>query len=209
MKRRMLLCLAALAPGYAMAAEADWGLLHQRLHQAGPAEFRYEETRSLELMAKPWHGQGYLLSGADGSLVKLQLSPQRVIMAISGPSMYYYDPGQGQRRSAALSYAGDAAEQISVFRAILQGRPEDLRARYELTAESHGETWRLRLSAKTKATGSAMESVEIAGGADPLRRQVSIRQADGETTDYRLEKTNEGQALEFSVQRLLQEAAGD
>ncbi|MBS1212515.1 MAG: outer rane lipoprotein carrier protein LolA, partial [Proteobacteria bacterium] len=92
-----LLALSFFLPCAATADQDPWSILRRYLPQPGAAEFRYEETHTLELMAEPWHGQGYLLSAPDGSLVKLQLTPQRVIMAISGGQMYYYDPGQGQR----------------------------------------------------------------------------------------------------------------
>ena len=201
--------LLLLLPCMTSADPAPWSLLQDRFRQPGAAEFRYEETHTLELMAAPWHGQGYMLSAADGSLVKLQLAPQRVIMAISGGRMYYFDAEQRQRRSASLSYAGQAQEQIAAFRAILQGQVDELRALYDLSAIKHGENWKLRLAAKTKPSGSALESIEISGGTDERKRQILIRQADGESTEYRLEKTGEGQSLEFSVQRLLQEAAGE
>lgn len=201
--------LLGLLP-WAVLAESDpWSMLQDRFRPGTAAEFRYEETRTLDLMAAPQRAQGYLLSAADGTLVKLQLAPHRIIMAISGDRMYYYDAAQGQRRSAPLSYAGDALEQIAVFRAILQGRAGELRSRYDLIADRHGDLWNLRLTARSKIDGTGLESIAISGRADVGKRQVSIRQADGDATEYSLERTGEGGGLEFSVQRLLQEAAGE
>ncbi|WP_054775066.1 hypothetical protein, partial [Methylogaea oryzae] len=179
------------------------------IRQSGPAQFHYEETRRLELAAAPWHGEGYMLSGADGSLVKLQLLPKRVIMAIVQDRMYYWDPEQRQRSSAPLSFAGSAAGQIAVFRAILQGQAETLAPDYDFAADRQGKRWSLRVTPKPGQGGEEAPSVEISGDEDTNRRRIAISQPDGESTEYRMERTDEGQRLEYSIQRLLLEAAGE
>ena len=75
--------LLVLWPMAGFTNEAGLAELLGRIRHNGSAEFRYEEIRKLELASSPWNGQGYMLSGADGSLVKLQLQPTRVIMVIS------------------------------------------------------------------------------------------------------------------------------
>lgn len=206
--KRCLCLLLALSPMAGFADEAGLADLLGRIRQAGPAEFRYEETRKLELASSPWHGEGYMLSGADGSLVKLQLLPKRVIMAIAEGRMLYWDSEQNQRHAAPLGHAGAAGEQITVFRSIMQGHAEELKPAYDLVPESHGKRWTLRLTPKPGQSVDAA-SVEISGDENLNKRQVFIRQSDGESTEYRLEKTAEGPRLEFSIQRLLLEAAGE
>jgi len=207
-----LLCrllLLALLPGAVLADEAGLDELLGRIRQNGTAEFRYDETRTLELAAAPVQAQGYMLSGADGSLVKLQLVPKRVIMAISQGRMLYWDPEQNQRHAAPLGHAGEAAAQIAVFRSILQGHAEELKPSYDLTQEKHGKRWVLRVSPKPGLGDEDAPSIEFAGEEGTAKRKVLIRQPDGESTEYRLEKTAEGKNLEFSIQRLLLEAAGE
>ncbi len=195
------------APTLVMGDDNDVKALFDRIGKPGAAEFRYQETRSMELMSAPQKSWGYMISGADGSLVKLQLSPQRVIMAIAGGRMIYYDPERDQRRSIPLSYAGPAQEQIKVFRAMLQGRIEELKAGYDLGVERKGPRWTLRLTPKPGQGGEA-PFIEVSGGGDPLKRRILLRQADGESIEYAMEKTGEGKRLEFSIQRLLLEALG-
>jgi hypothetical protein len=206
---RYLCLLFALMPVAGLADEAGLADLLGRIRQSGPAEFRYEETRKLELASSLWQGQGYMLSGADGSLVKLQLLPKRVIMVIAEGRMYYWDPEQKQRHTAPLGHAGQASGQITVFRTILQGHAEELKPTYDFAPEKHGKRWTLRVTPKPGQSDEDGSSIEISGDENERKRQILIIQPDGESTEYRMEKTAEGQRLEYSIQRLLLEAAGE
>lgn len=207
--KRALFLLLALLP---IAGSTDDSVLTEllaRIRQTGQAQFRYEETRILELANEPWHGQGQMLSGADGSLVKLQLQPTRVIMAIAEQRMLYWDPQQNQRHSAALDSAGPAGEQIKVFRTILQGRTDELQTSYDIAAEKQGKQWILRLTAKPEMNADELPSIEISGDDEDKQRRILIKQTDGESTEYRMQKTTAAQQQEYSLQRLLLEASGE
>jgi len=201
--------LLALLPMMAFGDEIELQTLLDRIRHTGSAEFRYEEIRKLELASSPWQGQGIMLSGADGSLVKQQLQPTRVIMAIAEGRMYYWDPEQEQRHAAPLGQANQAAKQIMVFRTLLQGHAEELKARYDFVPEQHGKSWILRLSPKPGLDNEEAPTIEISGDEDAYKRQVLIRQADGESTEYRMVKISEGQQLDSSIRRLLLEAIGE
>ena len=207
--KRVLCLLLALLPMAGLAEDASLADLLVRIRQSGFAEFRYEETRKLELASSPWQAQGYMLSGADGRLVKLQLQPKRIIMAIAGERMYYWDPEQKQRHAEPLGQAGLAAGQITMFRSILQGHADELQPTYDFAGEKHGKRWTLRVTPKPGQSNGDAPSIEISGDEDGRKRQVLIRQADGESTEYRLMKTSEGPELEYSIRRLLLEATGD
>lgn len=202
-----LLCILLLLPMLVHADDAALSELLARIRQDGAAEFRYQETRTLELATAPWQGQGLMLSGADGSLVKLQQQPNRVIMAIAGSKMYYWDAGQNQRHVAALEPSGPAA-QILVFRNLLQGRVDELRASYQLSAEQQNQHWMLRMTPKPDQADDAA-TIEISGDQDADKRRLLIRQPDGDATEYRLEKSAQGQQSADAIQRLLVEAAGE
>lgn len=207
-KRAMFLLLSLLP----IAGSADDSVLTELLaciRQTGQAQFRYEETRILELANEPWHGQGQMLSGSDGSLVKLQLQPTRVIMAIAEQRMLYWDPQQNQRHSAALDSAGPAGEQIKVFRTILQGRTDELQTSYDIAAEKQGKQWILRLTAKPEMNADELPSIEISGDDEDKQRRILIKQTDGESTEYRMQKATTAQQQEYSLQRLLLEAIGE
>lgn len=207
--KRSLYLLLALLPMAGLADEISLADLLAHIRQSGQAQFRYEETRTLELASSPWHGQGYMLSGADGSLIKLQLQPRRVIMAIADQRMVYWDPEQNQRHSAALGSAGPAGEQITMFRSILQGRAEELQASYDFVTEKQGKQWTLRMTPKPGSSDQAVSTVEISGDEDDKHRRILIRQADGESTEYQMFKASGAQEQEYSIQGLLLEAIGE
>jgi hypothetical protein len=181
----------------------------QRFRQTAATQYRYEETRTLELMAAPWKGKGYLLSSPDGTLVKLQLSPERIIMAISGERMMYYDSAHGQRQSAPLGQGGPMAEQVGAFRAILQGRTAELRSGYDIRTETRDKRWTLHLAGKARKAGEPPPVLEISGDENLRRRHILIRQPDGEKTEYALEKSAEGKHLEPWIKDLVAEASGN
>ncbi|MCQ8130396.1 LolA family protein [Methylomonas rivi] len=203
---------ALLWLGMVTAVFADDGKLSEvlaRLRQSGQASFQYRETRQLELASSPWQAQGVMLTDAAGTLVKLQLQPSRVIMAISGDSLYYWDAAQNQRHSMPISYADDAAAQILIFRSILQGRTQELQAGYDLAADIQDRHWSLHMQPKSGQAGENAPSIDISGDANPDKRQILIRQADGETTEYRIEKAAEQQSAAYTIPQLLQEAGGE
>ena len=201
--------LMLMLPILSWADDAVLSDVLMRIQQTGPAKYQYQETRQMELLDAPVQAQGYMLTDAEGTLVKLQLQPSRVIMAIAGQSMFYWDPAQHQRHSAPLASAGPAAQQIAVFRSILQGRIEELRAAYDFAAENHGKQWILRLTPKPDQGGSDSPNIEIAGDAEHQQRQIVIRQADGDSTEYLISKAADEQASEYTISRLLREATGD
>jgi len=180
-----------------------------RSRQSGPAKFQYTETRRMELLDAPAIAQGYMLTDAEGTLVKLQLEPKRVVMAIAGQTMFYWDPEQKQRHSAPVAYGGPAAQQITVFRAILQGRLDELRANYLFAAENKDDQWTLQLTPKSEQTSSDTSSITITGDAEDKQRKIVILQTDGESTEYLVANATEGRASEYSISSLLREATGD
>ena len=206
---RRLLPWLLLLPLVGYADEAVLADLLVRIRHIGPVELRYEETRKLELAASPVLAEGRMYSGADGSLVKLQLSPRRIVMAIAEGRMLYFDPEEGRHDSVPLDQAGPAAAQITVFRSLLQGHAEELRPAYEFEPEVRGRHWSLRLTPKPGGNGEEVPSIEISGDEEGRRQRVLIRQPDGETTEYRLEQAGEGQNVEDIIQSLLREAAGE
>ena len=180
-----------------------------RIRQTGPTQYQYREVRKLELATSPWEGQGIMLTDANGSLIKLQLQPNRVIMAIANDSMYYWDAAQNQRHTAPLGYGGPAAAQILVFRSILQGRAEELQSTYTFSAEHHDKNWTLRLTPKPDQSDDETPSIEISGDAEDQQRRIVIRQADGDATEYTITKTLSKQPETYSIPQLLQEATGE
>jgi hypothetical protein len=207
--KRGLWLLLALWPMVGLTDEAGLTELLGRIRHTGSAEFSYQETRKLELASSPWNGQGLMLSGADGSLIKLQLQPMRIIMVSTEQRMYYWDPEQKQRHSAPVGQTGAAGKQITLFRSIIQGHIEGLRSDYDFIPGKHGKLWILRMTPKPELSDEDAPTIEISSDEDDGIRRVQIRQADGEFTEYRMVKTAEGQEVDKSIQRLMLETIGE
>lgn len=201
--------LLTLWPLVGLAEEAGLAELLARIQPKDATEFNYQETRTLELAATPWHGQGKMLSGADGSLIKLQLQPTRVIMISTPQRLYYWDPQQKQRHSATVDQAGAAGAQIGLFRSVLQGPTADLQNSYDIVPSRQDKTWRLWLGPKPGLKSVDAPTLEISGDDNDNKRQVLISQPDGEATKYQMLKIAEGPEVEKSIRQLLREALGD
>ncbi|MGR8930318.1 MAG: LolA family protein [Gammaproteobacteria bacterium] len=207
MKNRFF--VLALIPTMAWAGEAVLSDVLARIQHPGAAKYQYQEIQSMELLDVPAQSEGYMLTDAAGTLVKLQLQPKRVIMAIAGHTMFYWDPELNQRRSAPLSYGGSAVQQISIFRAILNGRIGELQTQYDLAAERNGTHWLLRLIPKSTQANSDISNIEISGDMEDKQRRIEIHQAEGESTEYRVNKIGGDTAEAYSIAGLLKEATGD
>lgn len=207
--KRSLIALLLLMPMLGWADDVALTEVLAHIRHGGSAKFQYRESRRMELVAEPVQAQGYMLTDADGTLVKLQLQPNRVIMAIAGQSMFYWDPAQKQRHVAPLGYGGAAAQQIEVFRSVLQGRVDELQAVYDFSAESHDRQWLLRMTPKPEQGDRTPPLIEISGDADHGKRKLLIRQADGEETEYLIVKVSDDQAGDHTIAALLREATGD
>lgn len=207
MIKSLLLLLFSL-PLLSRAEPADLAEILAQLRHSDTTPYQYQETRHLELLTEPLQSQGYMLSDATANLVKLQLQPQRIIMAVSGDRMLYWDAAQDQRHSLPLSEGGPAAQQISVFRALLQGRLEEMAASYDFAASRQDRQWTLKLTPKADSDAENSAGIEISGDAEDKQRRIVIRQADGESTEYHIVKAQAQPDLP-SLEALLREAAGD
>jgi len=205
----MKLFLYALMATFPLFGACDEATLKQVLaHVAQDQQgvFNYQETRQLELATSPIETQGMMLTDSDGSLVKLQLKPERVIMAISGDALYYWNPAQNQRHQMPVSAGEDATQQILIFRQLLQGRLDELQQQFQLDAESDDQGWTLRLQPK-QADESLIAAITVSGNSSG--RHMIIRQSDGDSSEYRITPSAPQTAQHYRISTLLQEAAGE
>lgn len=204
--KRLFLALT-LYPWLAIADDAAVAEILDKMRNQAAGAVHYQERRTLELVDAPWHGEGLLLSDAEGNLVKLQQKPDRVVMAITANRLYYNDAGQQQRHAASFEEAGSMAEQILLFRRLLHGQREQLQARYRLDGEKSSKTWRLILT--PKSDDDDLAGIELSGDDDGKQRQILIRQRDGETTSYQMIQAAPEQQTAINIQSLLREAIGE
>lgn len=204
---KLFLCaLIALIPVFGVCDEAKVKEVLAHFVQDQQGVFKYQETRQLELATSPIETQGLMLTDNKGSLVKLQLKPERIIMAISGDALHYWNPAQNQRHQMPVSAGEDAAQQILLFRQLLQGRFDELQQHFQLEAESDDKGWTLRLQPK-QADESLIAAITVSGNSSG--RHMIIRQSDGDSSEYRITPSDPQTAQNYRISALLQEAAGE
>src|SRR5665811_2460809 len=83
-------------------ADDSLAALMQRMKSDTAVRIAYQETRTLELMEKPWQGSGYLYSLPPDIMIKEQLLPERLLMGIDGDNMFYFDPIKDVRHQGEM-----------------------------------------------------------------------------------------------------------
>lgn len=177
----------------------------EQLKLTVPVQFRYQETRTLALLSRPWHGSGFMLADPDGTLVKLQLAPERVIMIAAPAELLYYHPGRGERRRLQLPAPVPQAEGIELLRQLLKGELEPIRRRYLLDYRESKDGWRLDLTPKDPES-SPFRAIALRGDSEG-RRVLEIVERDGDSSVTELALDEAGDRLRFTIARLYQEAA--
>lgn len=180
----------------------------ERLQIVEPLQFRYEETRILALMAQPWHGSGFMLADPDGTLVKLQLAPERIIMIAAPGELLYHDPGSGERRRLPLPAAVPQVEGIVLLKHLLRGEFEPIRRQYHLDYRESKEGWQLDLTPKDPESAQ-FRAIALHADPEDRRRVLEIVEHDGDRSVTELILDERGDRLRFTIARLRQEATGE
>ncbi|HHH38622.1 MAG TPA: outer membrane lipoprotein carrier protein LolA [Sedimenticola sp.] len=176
-----------------------------RLQLDQPRQFHYEETRHLALLARPWQGSGFLLADPDGTLVKLQLLPERLILVATPDELLYYHPASGERRRLPLPTALPQVQGIVLLQRLLRGDLQAVAADFSLDERETAAGWRLVLT--PKHPDSHFRRVTL--GEDNGRRYLEIVEADGDRTRMILTPDEQGPHLRVRIARLVQQAWGE
>ena len=91
----------------------------QRMESETAVKIAYQETRVLELMDQPWKGSGFMYSMPPDLMIREQLQPQRLLMAVKGDKMLYYDPGSDVRHQGDMDEDNPLSLNIAVFKALI------------------------------------------------------------------------------------------
>ncbi len=170
--------------------------------------FRYQETRNLELLDTPWQGGGLLLASKDSTLVKLQMRPERKIMAITPGEMIYFDSETKERRRLLLSTSHPMTRQALIFQELLQGRLDKISTDYDITFQQTAPDWTLMLKPKTTHDKPVFTEIIMYGSVDSATRTIHLTESGGDSSDLVMELLDTGPQLEFMIERLLREAIG-
>lgn len=170
--------------------------------------FRYDETRNLEMLDTPWQGGGLLLASKDGTLVKLQMRPQRKVMAITPGEMIYFDSETEERRRLPLSTPHPMTRQALIFQELLQGRLDKISADYDIAFKKTAPNWTLTLKPKATHDKPVFTEIIMRGSIDNTTRKIHLKESGGDSSTLSMQLLETGPQLEFMIERLLREAIG-
>ncbi|BCX80851.1 hypothetical protein MIT9_P0429 [Methylomarinovum caldicuralii] len=181
------------------------GDLAAKLALDQPRQFRYQETRHLALLAKPWRGSGFMIADPDGTLVKLQLLPERLVLIATPEELLYYDPVASERRRLALPSSLPQVQGIVLLQHLLRGDLEAVSREFNLEEQETETGWRLVLT--PKRPDSPFRRVIL--GEDDKGRYLTVEERDGDCSLTRLTPDEAGARLKVRIARLLQQAKGE
>lgn len=170
-----------------------------------PYQFRYQETRRLALLTEPWHGSGFLLADPDGTLVKLQLLPERLVLVATPDALLYYRPADGERRRLPLPSSLPQVQGIVLLQRLLRGDLEAVRRDFLLETDETKAGWRLVLTPK----GTEAPFRRVILGTENGARYLEIQEANGDRSRTTLILDEYGDHLKVRIARLYRQAQGE
>ena len=179
----------------------------QRMQSDKAVRISYRETRTLELMDKPWHGSGYMYSLPPNLMIMEQLKPERLLMAVKGEQMFYFDPANDVRHQDEMSDDNPLSLNIGLFRALMNADLRMLFHLYQVDFKSSGHGWFMTL--KPKRQGDSGFSVVISGSAQKPAEKITIRQPDGDFSEFSLKPDTTAHDVDATVNRLYRELLGE
>lgn len=204
---KLLVCILALyLPNQVCADETTLLELLAKLKQAGPTEFKYEEFHRVSKGKLNETSKGYLLLGSDGSLVKLQLEPNRQITTINNQGIHTWNAANKQHKNVEIPDSQAPDQVINVLHCLLNGHAEKLQASHAFATTQKGSHWVVQLIPKSEVLTSEAPVIQISGDQDAKKRTLVLLNNHGASTESRLTRTSVAKGLDYSVQRLIAEA---
>jgi len=190
-----------------LIAEDSVSSLMQRMESETAVKIAYQETRMLELMEQPWQGSGYMYSMPPDLMIREQLQPQRLLMGVKADEMFYYDPVNDVRHQGEMDEGDALSLNLAVFKALINADEALLNSLYQVEFSTATQGWEMTL--KNKHEIDSGFSIVVSGLPDQQADKISIKQADGDSSEFLLQKNNAGDAINTTVQHLYQELLGE
>ncbi len=187
-------------------AEDSVDALMQRMQSDTAVRIAYRETRTIELMDQPWQGAGFMYSLPPDLMIKEQLQPERLLMAINGEQMFYFDPGNDIRHQGELNPDDPLTLSTAVFKALMNADRRLLESLYSVDFEAKPDQWQMTLSARND-TDSAFR-IDISGLPEQQADRIQVQQGDGDKSDFILQKEDSGEDVAARINTLYQELLG-
>ncbi|WP_198244217.1 hypothetical protein [methane-oxidizing endosymbiont of Gigantopelta aegis] len=176
----------------------------KRMHTDSAVKLAYQERKDLALMAQPWHGEGFLYSlPKAGVMIKQQLKPEPILMAVIGQQLFYYDIKNQVHHQGLLDDSNPFSLNIAVFKALMSQDMLLLERFYQLDFLSLTNRWQLIL--KDKNDPDSAFKIIISGPLQQPADHIDIQQADGDSSTMSLSKIAEGKGVEQEIEQLLRQ----
>lgn len=188
-------------------AEDSIETLMRTMKSNAAVKMAYQEIRSLELMDKPWHGSGYMYSMPPDLMIREQLTPNRLLMAVKADKMYYFDPDNHVRHEGEMDDTSTLSLNIAVFKALMNADDQLLRRMYLIDFSIQPKRWIMTLIPKQQSDSGF--SIVVSGLSDQQVDTIIIKQADGDQTEFMLQQQSIGEDIKKSILGLLTELTGE
>ena len=167
------------------AATWDIDQLMHSLAQTRSAHTRFVEKKSIAILELPIESSGELFYSAPDRLEKRTIKPKPENMLVEGDSLRI-ERGRQKYRLQLQDYP-ELAAFIDSIRGTLAGDRKALERSYQLSLEGGATNWTLQLVPNNTRMQQVITRIRIAGVHDEVR-SIEITQADGDSSQMRIEK---------------------
>lgn len=143
-------------------------------------EVRFREERRLQLLSQPIRLAGTLRFVAPDRIEKHTVAPREdLVVEGAWASLRLHDRNTDTR----FRISDDPVLQalMDTLRAVLNGEPRRLAAYYQIEARGNAGAWTLRLTPLGGALADRVQTIEVAGANNWMRR-VAVRETTGDVT---------------------------
>ncbi len=204
---KLIILLFLIFPFNSAYSQDTLSSLMQTMKSDQATRIAYKETRILELIDEPWKGSGFMYSLPPDLMVKEQLLPKRVLMGIKGDKMFYFDQTNNFRHQGELDNNDLISLNVAVFKALITADEALLHSMYQVDFISTSKGWSMNL--KPKNNKDLGFSTIVTGATNQQIDKISIKQSDGDSSEFMLQKDASGERVKNIATRLYQELQGE
>lgn len=162
----------------------------------------------MDLLAEPWYGNGVLYADPPARMVKLQVQPARIVMAVDGGRMWYYDSVRQVRYSAPIREDDGRSAFIMVMQTLLNGDLVRLEEAFRVEFSVEADYWLLKLAPRSAEAPKAGSFVLVSGPVGGTAKRIVLQQTDGDRSELLLTKIADSERLVATIDLLIEEAEG-
>lgn len=201
---RVIACLlfgmALFTAGSASAAD-DIEQVLRTLASAEPAQFAYREARTMALLEQVWTTQGELYV-SPGQMIVAQHTPKETLTWLTGDSVEHVDFTSGRRFSRSITDSDRLNETAALLMLFSPDADRDaLHDRFAIRLQTLDRSRRLILT--PKGTQGDIRDITITLDDAQHSNRMLLDYWDGDSSEWRLQPTNRGAAVEAAMQDLI------